>query len=453
VTRDAPDAGETDLLLERRPTLPLASYELLVVEGPDVGLRHVVQAGTTRIGTATSAHLRLGDRSVSRVHCELVRDGPALRVVDLGSTNGTSIDGVRVRDAELAAGAVLRLGATTIRVETDDEPLHVVLSARDSFGPVLGASTEMRRVYALLERAAPSDATVLITGETGTGKELVARALHDAGPRASGPFVAVDCAAIAESLIEAELFGHVRGAFTGANVDKKGLVELAHGGTLFLDDVGELPPSLQPKLLRVLETRTVRPIGAAAERAVDVRVIAASKQALARGVNEGRFRDDLYFRLAVVEITVPPLRARREDVPMLAAHFYERFTGRETPLPREVVSGLVARAWPGNVRELRNVVERGVALGWTADQGRDPSLPQPSIAADTGEIAVPVHLPLREARIVWTEQFERVYATALLEKTSGNVTRAAAIAGVNRRTFQRMIAQLGLSSDGTSKPT
>ena len=435
-TRDP--EGSTDVILRAR-TSQLVAVALSVIEGPDRGARIALQPGTARVGTAPACALRVSDPTVSRLHCEITVGRDAIRLVDSGSTNGTFVDGVRVHDAELATGASVRIGATVLRVERAGEPIEEHLSTRDRFGPVLGASVEMRRLYARMERVASTDATVLIEGETGTGKELVARALHDASKRATRPFVTVDCGAIAEELIESELFGHKRGAFSGAVADREGLFEAAQGGTIFLDEIGELPVTLQPKLLRVLEAREIRRVGGNTTTKVDVRVVAATNRSLARSVNDGSFREDLYYRLAVAELRVPPLRQRRDDIPVLVEAFHERFTGEHASWPAETIAGLMARSWPGNVRELRNFVERSVSLGVQ---------PPPVLVDDRpdepGAVAVPTHLPLKEARVAWTEKFERIYVRALLERTSGNVTHAAEIAGVNRRSLQRLIAQLGL---------
>jgi transcriptional regulator with GAF, ATPase, and Fis domain len=312
---------------------------------------------------------------------------------------------------------------------------------------LLGQSFEMRRIYAILDRVAPTDATMLVTGETGTGKEAVAQAIHDASRRADGPFVAVDCGAIAENLVESELFGHVRGAFSGAVAERRGLFEEASGGTLFLDEIGELPLALQPKLLRALETREVRRVGANSAKKVDVRVVAATNRSLAKAVNDGIFREDLYYRLAVVEVELPPLRARREDIRMLAQNFYEHFTGSRDVLPDAFVRTLEIRGWPGNVRELRNFVERSISLGWSAEGN---AVVESAPVDPSASVAVPTHLQLRDARAWWSDQFERVYVTTLLKKTNGNVTRAAEIAGVNRRSLQRLMVQHGLRSDDDS---
>jgi DNA-binding NtrC family response regulator len=256
--------------------------------------------------------------------------------------------------------------------------------------------------------------------------------------------VPVDCGAIAATVIESELFGHARGAFSGAIADRRGLFEEADGGTLFLDEIGELPLGLQAKLLRVLETREVRRVGENRARRVNVRIVAATNRPLAEGVNGGTFREDLYYRLAVVDIHVPPLRARREDIRALAQHFYRRFSAEEGPVPPEMMSALMTRSWPGNVRELRNVIERGVSLRWQESGGAENPFGAPIPPGI--EAIVPLELPLKDARKAWEERFESLYTAALLQKTRGNVTRAAELAGVNRRHLQRMLARLGVKN-------
>ena len=431
------------------PTLELASVELSVIDGPDRGQRLRLRAGPIRVGTGPAAELRLTDPTVSRLHCTFEVKPRGVRVVDLGSTNGVLVQGVRIQDGELTGGATVVLGSTVLRLEVTADAMRVALSPIDRFGEVRGGSAEMRRLYAILERVAPTDATVLVQGETGTGKDAVAQAIHRASRRAERPFVAVDCGAIAENLIESELFGHTRGAFSGAVSDRRGLFEEAHEGTLFLDEIGELPLSLQPKLLRALETREVRRVGANTSRRVDVRVVAATNRPLANAVNEGTFREDLYYRLAVVEIALPPLRARREDIATLASHFYAQITGQEEPLRPELVANLSARAWPGNVRELRNFIERTVSLGWAEQidalpRGVETAPPAAALGLVSSD------LPLKEARARWTSMFEVLYAKALLARTAGNVTRAAELAQVNRRSFQRLMESHGVRSSDLS---
>jgi transcriptional regulator with PAS, ATPase and Fis domain len=435
-------------LISRPKSLDLQGLELTVIDGPDRGKSLGVSDTTARVGTGPGNGLVLSDPTVSRVHCEvrLTREGVA--IVDAGSTNGTFVDGVRVRDAFLVSGSVVRLGGTTLRAVVGEETLRLPLSSKDGFGALIGGSVEMRRVYAVLERVSSTEATVLIQGETGTGKEVVARSIHDASPRSKGPFVAVDCGAIADNLIESELFGHVRGAFSGAVGDREGLFEEAHGGTLFLDEIGELPISLQPKLLRALESRQIRRVGSNSMKPVDVRVVAATNRPLARAVNAGTFREDLYYRLAVVEVALPPLRMRRDDIPFLAVHFVRRFTGKSLPLSEDLMATLLSRSWPGNVRELRNFVEQRVSLGITdAAEARNERPVAPAISAGAAAL-VPVDLPFEPARDAWMAAFERAYLLAILEKAEGNVTRAAELAGVNRRFVYRLMERLGIEPAG-----
>ena len=426
------------------------SVALVVIDGPSRGLRVRVEGGKARVGTGEGSTLRLSDRAVSRIHCELDVQADVVTLRDLGSTNGTFVGDVRVRDADLCVGAAIRCGGTTFMIEAVSEPTFLAISDREEFGELVGKSFEMRRVYAVLERIAQSGSTLLVQGETGTGKDVVARSVHAASPRASGPFVPVDCAAIPENLFESELFGHVRGAFTGALSNRVGAFEEAHGGTLFLDEIGEMPLAMQAKLLRAIETRRVRPVGAPKELDVDVRIVCATNRTLAEMVNEGTFREDLYYRLAVVDVTLPPLRARREDIPALAQHLHARMSGKKGSLPTSFVESLAARAWPGNVRELRNAIERAVTLGQVTEGLHAAAVnPATSILPPGLASIVPLHLPLKDARLAWTNEFEAIYVRAMLEKTSFNVTRAAELAGVSRRFLQRMVARLGLRTDGS----
>jgi DNA-binding NtrC family response regulator len=419
------------------------SFEILVIDGPDRGQSASIPSGGLRIGTTIGCQLRVTDPSVSRIHCELHPFGGAVRLLDASSTNGTWTDGARVRDVDLGPGATFRIGATTLRVQSGEDLLETPVSDRDRLGGLVGSSLEMRRIYALIERVAPTESTALIQGDTGTGKELVARALHECSLRSAHPFIAVDCGAIAPNVIESELFGHVRGAFSGAIADRKGLFEEAEGGTLFLDEIGELPLSLQAKLLRALETREIRRVGSNAMRAVDVRVVAATNRPLARAVNEGTFREDLYYRLAVVEFRLPPLHARRADIPQLAHHFYQQLSGGAARLPEELLSALLTRSWPGNVRELRNFIERCVAIG--LDTRRSEAAPGEGVVPGL-EALIPTHLQLKQARRAWMQQFESAYVRVQLARTGGNVTRAAELCGVSRRFLQRMMLRLGLRS-------
>ena len=442
-----PTDSERDVTSRVAPAraMRIWSVALAVIDGPSRGARATVGNEIARVGTADGNDLVLVDRTVSRFHCELFVRGNTIVIRDCGSTNGTLIDGVRVREAEIPPGTLVRIGESAFRVDLGDEPAFIEVSSRTSFGELVGGSVEMRRVYAILEQIAHGDATVLVQGETGTGKDVVARSLHAASPRAAKPFVAVDCGAIPEHLVESELFGHVRGAFTGATADRKGVFEEADGGTLFLDEIGEMPIALQPKLLRAIESRSIRRVGSSTSRTIDVRIVAATNRSLAGSINQGTFREDLYYRLAVVELRLPPLRARRDDIPALAAHFFRLFAGQDLELPAEFVAALIGRGWPGNVRELKNYLERSVSLGMIRPRAPEPGGPPPHAPPDDAiESLVALHLPLKEARRAWTESFELVYVRAMLRSVGGNVTRAAERAGVSRRFLQRMVARLGI---------
>jgi transcriptional regulator with GAF, ATPase, and Fis domain len=438
------DDATTKVSADRRGAR-VPAVDLVVVEGPSRGVRITLDGGAATVGSAPGNRLCIADPLVSRLHCEIRVRPDAITLRDRGSTNGTFVDGVRVRDADLPAGTLVLVGASRFRIEVQDEPAFVPLSDRASLGELVGSSFEMRRVYAVIERIAPADATVLLQGETGTGKEVVARTIHALSRRATKPFVPVDCGSIPANLFESELFGHVRGAFSDAVSDRRGVFEEADGGTLFLDEIGEIPIELQPKLLRALETRSVRRVGTNTARPVDVRIIAATNRPLAKAVNEGLFRDDLYYRLAVVDLALPPLRARREDIAPLATHFLTRLRGENAVLPPDLAASLAQRDWPGNVRELRNFVERSLALGLFDEAARRPSRPPPSVEA-SGDLAdlVPLDRPLKDARQAWMMSFESVYARHVLRRAQGNVTRAAEMAGVSRRFLQRLLARLGI---------
>jgi len=386
------------------------------------------------LGSAEAAAVRIADPTVSRLHAEIVWRDSTPWICDLGSLNGTIVDGVRVDAAQLGPRAAIRLGDTVIDARFASKQEKVPLWPSDSFGPLRGATPAMRELFARLSRVALSEATALILGETGTGKELVARAIHEASQRADGPFVTVDCTAVPESLFESEIFGHVRGAFTGATTTREGAIEAADGGTIFLDEIGELPPSIQPKLLRALEQRAVRRVGESHHRPVDVRFIAATHRNLAELVAEGAFREDLYFRLAVLLVEVPPLRQRREDIPLLVRHFL----GERSPEPTaELLSWMMAQPWRGNVRELRNFVERAVALGPEMARAVPVGLPERQTA---GQLPMPaIERPFKDVRDEWMAHLEREYVRGWLERTGGNITAAADAMGLNRTYVHRLV--------------
>jgi transcriptional regulator with GAF, ATPase, and Fis domain len=318
----------------------------------------------------------------------------------------------------------------------------------------------MREVFGLLERLAPTDATLLVGGETGTGKDLLARAAHAASPRARHPFIVVDCGAVVGTLIESELFGHEKGAFTGAIEARKGAFELAHKGTLFLDEIGELPLSLQPKLLRSLESRRIRRVGGEREIPVDIRVIAATHRNLRLEVERGKFREDLYFRLAVVPLHLPPLRERRDDVPLLAEQLLARLATEPGAAPmsigKESLMALRAHDWPGNVRELRNVLERAALMSRAAGQTEVrlvglPALAAVGAAAKNAETSTAADFDptksYRETREIWETEFERRYVGWLLGRHSGNVSSAAREADMDRKHLHKLAKKHGLRGD------
>ena len=343
--------------------VPLTLHRLkLQIESPGEaagGRMLEVDRDVVRVGTMADNDVVLTDDTVSRRHAEFVRSAAGWKVRDLGSTNGTTLAGNRVVEAFLSSGATVGMGETRFRVTPVDEVLAVDPSHTDHFGELLGASLPMRQIFGVLEKVAATDVTVLITGETGTGKELAARGIHETSRRRGKPFQIVDCAAVAANLIESELFGHEKGSFTGADRARKGAFEAADTGTVFLDEIGELPLELQPTLLRVLERREVKRLGSNETKTVDVRVVAATNRDLQTMVKDGKFREDLYFRLAVVEVRLPPLRERTEDLPLLIGKWIETSGGQ---VSADAMSVLQSHTWPGNVRELRNVWERAKAL-------------------------------------------------------------------------------------------
>ena len=407
--------------------LPVRTLRVEVIDGPDRGAAHVSAGDTLTVGTADGNDLVLADDTVSRFHLELARAAAGVRVADCGSTNGTFANGIGVAVATVPAGTVLQLGKTRLRIDDGDKRM-IELHAGDALAGLRGRSPAMRRVMTRVERAAASDVSVLVVGESGTGKELVARGLHVLGRRASGPFVAVDCGALSPGLVASELFGHERGAFTGADRRHVGAFERAHGGTLFLDEIGELPTALQASLLGALERRTIRRVGGTEDIPIDVRVASATHRDLRAAVNSGAFRLDLYYRLAIVTLRIPPLRERAEDLELLVGHFLREagYAGAlEDVFPPSTLRALAGHHWPGNVRELRNLVEATLAMG-------EP----PAIEADVAGVADPIERVLargyREARQELLQEFEARYLAALLERCEGNISRAAREAGMDR---------------------
>jgi DNA-binding NtrC family response regulator len=418
-------------------------FRITLVDGPAKGLSFQSTTDRCSIGSSEGNDLVVADPTVSRFHAEVVIEGGNVRVRDLGSRNGTMVDGVRLVDGFLRSGSLVHLGQTVAQFEFGSAYNRLPITDETRFGSLAGVSAAMRQVFAILTRAAAREVTVLLEGETGTGKSKAARSIHDHSPRAEGPFVVVDCGAVHNNLLESQLFGHERGAFTGALQKRVGAFEEARGGTIFLDEIGELPIDLQPKLLGALESREIRRVGGAAPIGVDARVIAATNRDLRAEVNAGRFRSDLYFRLAVVRVTLPPLRQRPEDIPIALDEMLRSLgaTPEEAEELRapESIARLQRAAWPGNVRELRNWVERFLIL-------REAP---PSSASASGHeaFAVDPSMPYAAARDRLLTAFERRYFDALLRTHGGKVARAAEAAGLDRRYLYRILQRHGLGPE------
>ena len=432
-------------------TLP--KYRLRILSGPRAGYERVFDKRLCYIGSAPDNDLVLDDSSASRTHAKLDGEEQGYRLRDLGSKNGVWLAGNRVIEGLLTTSAQLRMGQTEIGFELLDEVHEIALSREPQFGHLLGQSPQMREIFALLAKVAPTDVTVLVQGESGTGKELVAEALHQHSRRASGPMVVFDCSAIQGNLVESELFGHIRGAFTGAVATRKGAMSEADGGTLFLDEIGELDMDLQPKLLRALEKREVRPVGSNERRRVDVRIVAATNRDLRQMVADGTFREDLYYRLAVVPVHLPPLRQRPEDVPLLVHHFMvdaQRTAGpgRSLTISFETMRRLQAHPWQGNVRELRNYIARAAVLsgGEELDVELDTDRPA-TVQADSG---LPVHyeLPFKDAKARLVDAFEREYWRRALDQHGWNVSAAARATGLHRKSLEYLVRKLDLKRGG-----
>ncbi len=428
------------------PRLDHGRHRLLIIGEHEHRTLRLPATGEVSIGRSDAADVQISDPLLSRVHAVL-RMGEGLFVRDRGSSNGTSVRGERIEanvDVPITVGDTIEMGATVVIVQPTYALAEREPPARDD---------AMARVHALAQRIARSQINVLLLGETGVGKEVMARAIHRLSPRVDGPFVGINCAAVSDALFESELFGHEKGAFTGATQTKLGLIESAHGGTLFFDEAGEMPLSTQAKLLRVLETREVMRVGGLRTREVDVRFVAATNQNLEDDVRTGRFREDLYYRLNGISLVIPPLRERVTEIPELTRRFIEE-SARDAGLPDPpVVSPEAARwmeeyAWPGNIRELRNAVSRAVILASTgvigpehlqeeryqpATRGEAPSAPEPPPPDE------PVITGLSSADL---EERQRIIDA--LEACGGNQTRAARVLGIARRTLTTRLDRLAL---------
>jgi two-component system response regulator HydG len=420
-------------------------FVLTVVKGPDQGQTVALdgsQPSRLLLGQGPACDVRLTDRTVSRRHVALDVEGGRVRVSDLGSKNGTKINGVKIVEGWVQGGETIQVGSTLFRLDSHPTGAKIALSTATAWGRMIGASTEMRRLYPLCEKLAQSDVPVIIEGDAGTGKELLAECLHEQGPRADAPFVVLDCTAVPAQLLEAELFGYVVGARPGATEGRAGAIERAQGGTLLISEIAELESSLQIQLLRVLERRSVRRIGSDQAIETDFRLLVSTRSDLDREVAAGRFRDELLHRIAVARVELPPLRRRKGDVQVLARHFCQELGGNEQALGQALRLGWDEHPWPGNVRELRSTVARHLALGELAElSGEEPSQGTEPVSVDQ-IIEQALTLPLGEARQRVVVEFERRYVRRVLDRHSGNVTHAAESAGVARRYFQILKARL-----------
>ncbi|RAL24964.1 hypothetical protein DL240_01775 [Lujinxingia litoralis] len=456
------DATRTIFLDDGAEQLELQRFRLEVVEGPNKGTSKVFESAEVLIGSSPDCDIALDDPAVSRVHAAIVVDQEGYRLVDRASKNGTFVEGLRTLEVYLADRVRFTLGDTTLQFHLTDEKAEVRFSGRERFGNMLGKSRGMREIFSILERVSPTDATVLIEGESGTGKELVAEAIHLNSPRKDGPFIVLDCSAIARELIESELFGHVKGAFTGATGSRKGAFEAARGGTLFLDELGELAIDLQPKLLRALEKREIKPVGSNQSVKTDVRIVAATNRNLLSEVKEGNFREDLYYRFAVIRVNLPPLRDRPDDIPLLVEHFLRQaneMTGRDdVDIAYKTMEKLKRHRWPGNVRELKNFIERAVLLTQGdaietryLNAGEPSNTEVPEAIEESSlpmvETALQENLPFKDAKNRLIEHFEKEYWGRLLERTGGNVSKAARIAGVHRKSVEYILKKLDLTRE------
>jgi transcriptional regulator with PAS, ATPase and Fis domain len=430
------DGSTVSLLLSGTEESIAERWILEVTGGPDAGLTVETSEGTLVAGTRADAGLKLSDDSVSRAHAELHLLSNGVLVVDLGSRNGTRIGGKKVERGLVLNGGAFRLGRTEIRVRSQRESKDSL--QRQKFGEFITRSPALGKMLAQLERVARTSSTVLIEGETGTGKEVLARAIHTQSPRANGPMIVVDASSMVEGLLESQLFGHKKGAFSGAVADQLGAFEGADGGTLFLDELGELPPGLQPKLLRALESRTAKAVGSIEERPFDVRVVAATNRDLDVMCREGEFRKDLYYRVAVVRVRLPPLRERREDIELLAQHYVEKLGGPKMRLAEGVVPLLRSYDWPGNARELRNVLEAAIAVSASPDRLEVEDLFGLRVER-TAEVSEEAPVDFHEAKERAIGDFEKRYVEQLLARNNGNITRAAKEAGISRNALQALV--------------
>ncbi|MEM9491364.1 MAG: sigma 54-interacting transcriptional regulator [Myxococcota bacterium] len=460
----------------RLPKLHLRRCTITLPTGED----YHFEKEAIHIGAMDDNDIVIADDTVSRHHCRIVQEDTGYVLIDARSTNGTFINGVRIREAFLHPGCTIAVGQTQIRFNARDEEVEILPSANDQCGFLIGGNARMREIYAIIEKIAPTATTVIIEGETGTGKEVVAQTIHSLSPRKDKDLIVFDCGAVPPNLIESELFGHEKGSFTGAVMTRQGLFEMSDGGTLFLDELGELPLDLQPKLLRALEQREVRRVGSSKPIKVDVRIIAATNRNLEKEVREGRFRQDLYYRLSVVKLDLPPLRERSDDVPRLSRHFldsgqYNRGpdgTQRVRGVAQSAMKALTSYHWPGNIRELVNVIERAVSfcdgelieiqdlpdyvrnIGSSGPLGRPSTEVSPTVPAPPSLSAPPKPpsefaddgVSFKDAKEKWVSSFERDYIISLLKRHKGNISHAAREADIDRKYFRKLMKKYDIDA-------
>jgi len=485
--------------LDRGPTLHLRRCMLQSVDDPTQ--EWVFDKEEVRIGSMDDNDVVISDDTVSRYHCRIAQEDTGYVLVDQRSTNGTFINKVRVREAFLKPGSIVSVGQSQLRFNAREEEVQIVPSRSDRCAGLIGGNARMREIYSIIEKIAPTATTVVIDGETGTGKEVVAQAIHSLSPRSRNDLVVFDCGAVPPNLIESELFGHEKGSFTGAMMTRQGLFEQADGGTLFLDELGELPLDLQPKLLRALEQREVRRVGSTKAAKVDVRIIAATNRNLEDEVRAGRFRQDLFYRLSVVRLHLPALRERADDIPLLVAHFLENGSYNKLPngnqrvhaIASDAMTALQTYPWPGNVRELVNVIERAVSfcssgqleLSDLPDYVRNAKASQAQIRRETvtgGQRRAPSHggasatganpvvpmnpnaptptppeellaegVTFKDAKERWVAAFERDYILQLLRRNNGNISHAARAADIDRKYFRKLMKKYDIEAAGVDE--
>ena len=435
------DRSNVTALLDDAPSYSrqTAGGIFVVIKGPDRGEAVRLTGDPVSFGSGPQCSLILTDKTVSRKHLEAQLVGDEVLMVDCNSTNGSFIQGSRFEKISIGFGSEVKLGRTVLKFLPDEEIVEPEPSNQLAFGSIVGSDTKVRQMFTLLEDVAATNATVLIEGETGTGKELIAEEIHNHSPRRDGPFVVFDCGSVPRELIESMLFGHVKGSFTGAITDRKGAFAEAHGGTIFLDEIDEMALDLQPSLLRVLDKRAVRKVGSNTYEKIDVRVVAATNRDLRAEVAKKAFREDLYYRLAVIRVSVPPLRERGSDIPLLISHFVAGFGPGMTVTPEDMAR-LVRHSWPGNVRELRNVIERACLLA----RGSSINLEDALVTEAAPSLGIRTDLPFKEAKGQLVEMFEREYIEDLMRRHKMNLSAAAREAQIDRKHLRELIRKYGL---------